>query len=89
MLWLLRDIFCYRQRGYQSRAEIDKEEGEEDIEKEEREIVVDNKNHEDEHQEADSSAMEEPNSVMKEVKRGVLFVFSVFFLVRIRFETRD
>ena len=50
--------------------------------------MVVNKNHEDEHEEADTSAMEEPNSVMKEVKRGVLFVF-LFFLVRIRFETRD
>ena len=40
---------------------------------------MDNKNHEDEHQEADSSAMEEPNSVMKEVNRGVLFVFLFFF----------
>ena len=50
--------------------------------------MVDNNNHEDEHEEADTSAMEEPNSVMKEVKRGVLFVF-LFFLVRIRFETRD
>ena len=49
---------------------------------------MDNKNHEDEHEEADTSAMEEPNSVMKEVKRGVLFFFC-FFLVRIRFETRD
>ena len=39
---------------------------------------MDNNNHEDEHGEADTSAMEEPNSVMKEVKRGVLF-FSVFF----------
>ena len=48
---------------------------------------MDNKNHEDEHEEADTSVMEEPNSVMKEVKRGVLFVF--LFLVRIRFETRD
>jgi len=56
-----------RQRGYQSRAEIDKEEGEEDIEKEERGIVVDNNNHEDEHGEADTSAVEEPNSVMKEL----------------------
>ena len=49
---------------------------------------MDNNNHEDEHGEADTSAVEEPNSVMKEVKRGVLFVF-LFFLVRIRFETRD
>lgn len=55
-----------RQRGYQSRAEIDKRE-EEDIEKEERGIVADNNNHEDEHEEADTSAMEEPNSVMKEL----------------------
>ena len=41
--------------------------------------MVDNNNHEDEHEEADTSAMEEPNSVMKEVKRGVLFVFLFFF----------
>ena len=35
--------------------------------------MVDNNNHEDEHEEADTSAMEEPNSVMKEVKSGVLW----------------
>ena len=41
---------------------------------------MDNKNHEDDHEEADdTSAMEEPNSVMKEVKRGVLFVFLFVF----------
>ena len=48
---------------------------------------MDNNNHEDEHEEADTSAMEEPNSVMKEVKRGVFFLNQNH--IQAQSETRD